>query len=508
MLEKPKTAKARYDALVPTRLPYLERARECAEFTIPSLMPPEGMRGQALGTPWQSVGAEGVNTLASKMVLTLMPPGTAFFKFGMSQQTELAMAQLPPEQKAEVGQALVDLENGLLKEIDEWADRVAEFEAEKQLVVCGNALTYIPSNGTMRVYRLDQYVVKRDQSGNPVCIVIKESISPLALPDNLAAAAQMEAVKENRKGGDVDVYTVIERQNRDFYRAWQEVCDQVVPGSEGWLPADAMPYQARRWTSIDGEDYGRGRVEEYLGDLQSLDGLQKAVVEGAAASAKIVYLRNPASSTTAEKFSSAENGDVVDGVKGDFEVVQAQKFADLTVAKDSVAKLESRLARAFLMLSSVQRQAERVTAEEIRVMAGELEDALGGIYSRMTLDFQLPYVRRRIALMQMQNKMPHFPKGSMKPSIVTGMAALGRNHEVAKTMAWAQACSAVIGPEAFARAVNSDALLKQFGTGFGVKVDSIVKTAQQIAQENAAQAQRENLQALGPSVIQAKAKTA
>ena len=41
---------------------------------------------------------------------------------------------------------------------------------------------------------------------------------------------------------------------------------------------------------VDGEDYGRGRVEEFLGDLQSLESLTQAITEGSAAAAKVVFL--------------------------------------------------------------------------------------------------------------------------------------------------------------------------------------------------------------------------
>ena len=69
----PQTAKSMYDEMTTVRQPYLDRARECAALTIPTLMPPEGSRGQSLPTPWQSAGAMGVNTLSNKMILALMP---------------------------------------------------------------------------------------------------------------------------------------------------------------------------------------------------------------------------------------------------------------------------------------------------------------------------------------------------------------------------------------------------------------------------------------------------
>lgn len=47
-----------------------------------------------------------------------------------------------------------------------------------------------------------------------------------------------------------------------------------------------------------------------------------------------------------------------------------------------------------LLNSAVQRNGERVTAEEIRYVAGELEDTLGGVYSLLSQELQLSLIRR------------------------------------------------------------------------------------------------------------------
>ena len=41
-----------------------------------------------------------------------------------------------------------------------------------------------------------------------------------------------------------------------------------------------------RFNSVDGENYGRGRVEEFIGDLKSLNALSQVITEGSAAAAK------------------------------------------------------------------------------------------------------------------------------------------------------------------------------------------------------------------------------
>jgi hypothetical protein len=69
------TAKQRYEKLQADRQHYLDRARECSELTIPTLIPDDGFESSSeLYTPFQSVGARGVNNLASKLLLLLLPP--------------------------------------------------------------------------------------------------------------------------------------------------------------------------------------------------------------------------------------------------------------------------------------------------------------------------------------------------------------------------------------------------------------------------------------------------
>ena len=67
---KPETAKERYERLKINRQHYLDRARECSELTIPALVPDDGFESTSeLYTPFQSIGARGVNNLASKLLL-------------------------------------------------------------------------------------------------------------------------------------------------------------------------------------------------------------------------------------------------------------------------------------------------------------------------------------------------------------------------------------------------------------------------------------------------------
>ena len=52
-----------------------------------------------------------------------------------------------------------------------------------------------------------------------------------------------------------------------------EVYDKKIPGTEGKAPKDTSPWLVLRFNAVDGENYGRGRVEEFIGDLKSLEAL-------------------------------------------------------------------------------------------------------------------------------------------------------------------------------------------------------------------------------------------
>jgi hypothetical protein len=499
MNNEPGTAKSRYLALEQDRMPYLQRARNCSQFTIPSLFPPEGSTGATqLYQPYQSLGARGVNNLAGKLLMSLLPPQAAFFRLLLDDS---ALRDInPPLQDAEreqidLGLSLV--EQSVLKEVEFRNIRPGAFEALKNLIVGGNTLIYLPKVG-MRVFNLAHYVVDRDPEGNIIEIVVKEMVSPLALPESVRKEVSERMEKDQKF---VELYTHIERRDR-YYHVYQQAQGLEIPGSVGSWPLDKLPYLALRWTRIDGENYGRGHCEEYIGDLLSLEGLAKAIVEAAAAAAKVLWLVNP-NGTTNPKDLEAPNNAVRPGNKEDVTVLQMEKFADFQFAGNTASTLESRLSYAFLLNSAVQRQAERVTAEEIRYMANEIENALGGVYSVIASEFQLPLVKLLMAQMTKEDRLPPLPAKMVKPTIVTGIDALGRSQELMRLSASLATISQLIGPEVTAQYTNASDLMTRVFTANGIDPKGLVRSAQEVQQQQQAMQMQSMAQKVGPNVVKA-----
>lgn len=492
------TLKARYDRLDTDRYVFLDRARQCAELTIPTLIPPLGHNSTTrYYTPWQGIGARGVNNLASKLLLSLLPPNTPFFRLQVDDFTLQKIAGTD-EARAQVEEALGKVERAVNNEIEGTGMRSPIFLALKHLIVAGNVLVYMPKEGGMRVFCLDSYVVIRDPKGNLLEVIIKETIDAEQLGEvqitKLAdAATGKEKEDESLDGPDeddeVEVYTRFYRDGQRW-RMYQEVQGQKVPGSEGSWPIDKSPMLALRWTPVHNEDYGRSYVEEYIGDLVALEALSKAVVEASAQIAKIIWLVSPNGVTKAIDITKAESGDAIVGHENDVKCLQADKQADLRVASDTIKEITERLSHSFLLNSSVQRNAERVTAEEIRYMASELEDALGGVYSVFTQDFQLPVVHRVMDRMQKDKRLPDLPKNVIKPMIITGLEALGRGHDLSKYQMFFQVLQP-LGPQVMTY-INLGDAIKRLGTSLMIDMGGLVKTDQEVQQmqQQAQQAQQ------------------
>ena len=490
------SAQERYRQLEHLRQPYLDRARDCSSLTIPSLIPPDAHNESSdLYTPFQGIGARGVNNLASKLSLALMPPNAPFFRFMVEPYTLKEMAD-QPDARTDVEKQLGEYERAVMSEIESAGDRVAVHEALKHLIVGGNVLLHVGAD-KVRVFHLDSYVVNRAPNGDVLEVITVEHISPNSLDQATAAKIQGKMEGDEKT---VEVYTCVKRKN-DFFHVHQEVKGEMITGTKGKYKADSVPFLPLRFSRIDGEDYGRGFVEELLGDLRSLEGLTQAIVEGAAAAAKVLFMVNPNGTTRMRSIASAENAAIIEGNRQDVSVLQMDKFNDFRVAYSAMQSIEERLSQQFMLQSSVQRDAERVTAEEIRYLAGELEDTLSGIYSILSQEFQLPYVNRKIDVLTKEKKLPKLPDDVVKPTIVTGMEALGRGHDLRKLDLFIRGMADSLGPEMLQRYVNLQDYIKRRATALGIDTEGLIKSEEQIAQEMQQAQLQQVLQQAGPAAI-------
>ena len=479
-LPNEKSASKRYANLSRDRQCFLTRAWDGAEVTIPFILPRDQSQNQDLPTPFQGIGARGVNNLSAKLLLTLFPPNSPFIKF---QIDDFTLQELEAE-RAPVEEGLNSMERAVNDEVEAKAMRVPLHEALRHLIICGNALLFVDKDNLIRVFHLDQYVVRRDPQGQVLEIIIMEEMSRELFRDIFGHNPPTEG-NTGADGDDkpLELYTVVKLHLDGKVHIHQEVSNKIIPETRSIIPKEKNPYLALRWSRIDGEDYGRGFIEEYLGDLKALEGLSKAILEGSAAAARAIFLVRPNGTTKLKTISQAPNLAVRQGNADDVSVLQMDKFNDFRVARETLESIERRMAAAFLLNQSVQRDAERVTAEEIRFLANELETSLGGIYSLLSNELQLPLAKRIINSLEKQEKLPKLPKDTVEPVIITGFEALGRGNDANKLATMTQTLAGTIGPEALIQYLNVSDYIKRVGTGFGIDMKGLIKTEEQVQQE-------------------------
>tara|TARA_R100000781_G_scaffold114405_1_gene85116 strand:- start:963 stop:2561 length:1599 start_codon:yes stop_codon:yes gene_type:complete len=483
---KKSTAESRYSFLESEKTIYLDRGIECAKYTLPTLITDNdrstGKNSYTkIPTTYQGLGARGVNNLAAKLLIALLPPNQSFFRLSVDDiklQQELDNFK---DLQSEFEQQLALMERAVMRDIEESGDRTALFEALKHLIVSGNALLYVAENGT-RVYPLKSFCLSRDPEGNILDVVIREEVNPEVLPEGTAPKTTDGKYQDKT----VFLYTYVDWDyKKDRCKWYQEAYGKKI-GKEGSVPIDKSPWIPLRMFRVAHESYGRGYCEELLGDLKSLEYLSKAIVEGSSAACKILFLVNPNGTTRPDSLARAANGSIVVGNPNDVAPLQMQKQADLTVALNTIARIEQRLSFAFLLNSAIQagtQGRDRVTAEEIRMVANELESGLGGVYSILSVELQLPLVNRKMALMERRGSLPKLPKDVVRPRITTGLDALGRGNDKAKLIEFISTLTQTMGPEAMAKFVNNRELITRLAASDGLDTYKLIKSEEQLMEE-------------------------
>lgn len=467
------TTKSRYDKLASDRKIYVDRAIKNAKLTIPMLFPDENATSTTeYETPYQSIGARGVNNISSKIMLALFPPNEPFFKLELGDIAKQQVSQNSGSSAmTKMDKLMGAIERQLMGYMEANRCRITISEGVLQLIVAGNCLLYLPpQTGGIKLYRLNNYVIVRDGTGNWIELIAKDSISYAALPPEAQSCVEGDDVSPDK---NIELYTHVYLQDPETYYMYQEVDGKIISGSEQQFPKDKVPWIPLRLRKMDGESYGRSYVDEYYGDLKSLNSICKSIAEMATLSAFALFLVNPASTLRPDKLQNAQSGDFVKGREGDMVAFQLNKVNDLQVAYQHKQELQSNLSFAFLLNSSVQRNAERVTAEEIRYVANELEDSVGNIYSLLSLELQLPLVSCIMAQLMSIGALPDIPQGDegVQTHIVTGMEALGRGHDLTKIEQFLQ--TSAIVPD-FQQRLKTGEVLTQIGTALGVDADSLV----------------------------------
>lgn len=504
-----------YKHLERFRSEFLERAYRSATLTIPSVLPREGLGRDRLPQNYQSVGARGVNNLSAKIGLTLFPTQLPFFRLAVDPYLKREIAMQNPENAVKTmqeTQAQIDKNLGLIEEtarieFETGGWRPVMAEAMRHLIVAGNGCVLKTSSG-IQFIDLRKYVVKRDPEGNVVKVVIHQKIDRRRAAELVPNGFELpngppdiDDVYGSSDEDSVSMYTGAMLLPDGRYKFYQEIDGQIINAPRVYTK-ERLPIIVLRFTSVSGENYGSSYVEELDGDLLALEMLSRSMTEASLVAAKTLILVRPGAAIHPRTVATSPNGAVKQGNPEDVGAFRLDKGADFAVAERRAVAIEQRLQLSFLI--TFQRQAERVTAEEVRSVIQELEDGLGGVFSSLAENVQKPIVDNILGDVLSRQNVPKLPKG-ITPIVSTGLDAITRGQMAAKLMQAGGIAQQVLGPESAVAAMDPRATLVQIFTSVGLDADALLKSPEQLQQEQQQAQMMALAQRAAPNVVNAVA---
>ena len=515
----------------------LNNCEKYASWTLPYLFPEDNLsKSVELPIEIDSIGAQGVNHLSNRIISTLFPARSLFFRLRIDQEMrdliEAAMMEASGGQasqetlKAQLETQLAEAQKVLTKAENRAQDRLKMVQyrpqaihAMKLLIVTGNALIFHPEDDTpIQVYSIRNYSIVRDCSGTPVEIMTRETRAyatfnkevqdALKNDDAFKRLQQHSTDGHNHSKGyhddtEVTIYTQILLEDDGKYHVRQHADDVPLP-TRATYTKSKLRWIPLTWNLIQGEDYGRGLVGDFGGAFHALSVLNSALLNTAAIMGDIKFLVDPASLVDVERMQNSPSGSYHVGKPTDVGTPQLNLAQNYQILEGGIARYEKQIAQAFMLTQQLTRQAERVTATEITRDVDELEASNAGIYSQYAAGWQ-----HQTAGILLDDIDFDGVGDGIEPDVITGMDNLSRAGE-AQNMRLFLTDVAMLNtvPEDVRRGIKVNRFLGKMGDLHKVDYESWVMTDDELAAaqqaENVAAMQQQQAAIEGQGQVEAQ----
>lgn len=503
------TIKQQFDNADAARGAIMDRLRECAAYTIPTLLPIAGQSQYSeILRPYQSLGAYGLTNLVGKMLTALFPPNIPWFRYQIGPKIRSNSTQ---DDIAKLDDWLYARELQVTSHIESTGYRARMRLMVEHCLGLGTAIGRVMDDYSMRVYRLDNAVLHRSTGGDVLWVITHELLDPVQIDTDDAAKAQIrldELEKKEGRARQIDLYTRCQVQRGGGWLVEQEINGHIIKTSEERV----TPFVTPGYIEVAEEDWSRGFVEERLGDLRAYNGQSKAMLDGMTALAKLVPVADETKGYSVEDFLQDNgkprvgrvNGGIVDGLA----FLRVDKSGDFRVALEHAAVIEQRLGKQFLIETLSQPDGERVTAYQVDRIRRELEGGLGGVYANIAEELQRPYVERVIFQMEKDRVIVPIPKqlaDDVDLKVLTGLEALGRQATAQNLLSALEKIAAI--PGALDR-LKMDVVVTELLKGDNIDLRAMVKSEDELAAERQAQMEQALQAQAGQQAIASAGKIA
>ena len=477
----------------------LDRCEQYARWTVPSIFPTDDNARSE--NPEESekgnvaIGARLVNHLSHRIVDTMFPNDKQFFAVTLPPEAKKKFeADSDEEAKVALDAGLIEAENAAMRNLNLTAYRPIAVQAVGLQIVTGNALIYRMPEGDRVVYSVRDFCVTREVSGKLRETILRDSKMFGSLDEELQEAVEANSkAKKYQPDTPVELYTYYWWEGGKWHM--RQAIDEIeIEEAKTSYKEEDFPCLVLTWNLGRGDHYGRGLVEDYSVSFHNIDVMTEAMIDLIGVAADIKFLVNDMSSFDVEAWNSAKRGEYVPGKEGDISVPQFKFAVEVQFIGEAIAKLERELAQAFLLSSAGVRDAERVTAEEIRFFAREIESAFGGLYSRLALDWQRREAEYQLSQIDFNSYLPDGSQ-AFETIITTGLESLSREGKLdALRLAIADLQMLDAVPQELRSAINPIKFAGYIFRNRGVDGDDFLFTQEEYsANQEAAMQQEERL---------------
>ena len=503
MVERTGLLKAQWEKLDGQKGDLISRSQQYARWTVPSVCPEDNSGSSEITRSNVAIGPRLVQHLANRVVDVMFPSDRPFFGLKLDPGIIRKLEQQYGEQVgaflAMVRKATNLAAEEAVTKLNLTKYRPVAIQSAMHQIITGNAVMRRLKDVSL-VYGVKDFCIKRNLSGEPITIILRDSkffgTIPQSMQDAIKASSLAQTYNDDTKCALYTQYTFDDNR----WTEKQAVDNYDLDTSKSYTKLDVPVYDLV-WDLSRGEDYGRGLVESNATLFHNVNSTSDAILDLISILSDVKFLVNPASGLDIQELNNSERGSYHSGQKDDISTPDFPKVADLAQLREQVAEWERQLSQAFLYNSGTVRDAERVTAEEIRFYVKELESSFGGLYSRLALSWQKK--EADFLLSQTEFKIDG-PGGKFEVVIQTGLESLSREAELdSLRLALADLQMLNTIPEDMRVAFNARKFAEFIFTQRGLRIIEFLNTQEEIQQmqQAEAQAQQQQIAAQGASNV-------
>ena len=385
------------------------------------------------------IGAMLVNSLAASIIDVMFPNDRPFFSLKLNQdyKTKISESENADELTGIVNKELKQLEEASLNRFNLTEYRPKALQALKLLIITGNALKYQTSENKPVIYDLNSYSVSRDYTGDIYEIIHKDTRVFSTLPEIYQDHyLKNQPLEERHLDKQIDIYTYYRRKQDNFESIRSVGKHTYLPSFKRYTKTD-LPCIPLTWTTPYNSSYGVGLVQDSEIIFDDLNITNRSLKHLTRLMSKITVLISPESVLTKDAYTTSKHGDVLIGNPEEIGVLGMDTFNQIQALTDIRKQIEQKLNMIFLFHIGLRRDAERVTAEEIRYFASELQKGFSEFYSVVSK----VWLKKEAEYLIQQNTPIGFDL--LEIEITTGIESLSREGQVMNVMKSFEALAAL-----------------------------------------------------------------